>query len=493
MPATQNFLAADLGAESGRVLIGKFDGEKIELQDVHRFSNGPVRILNSLHWDILRLFSEIKSGIQLAVKEFGTNVKSIGIDTWGVDYGLLDKDDVLLSNPYHYRDNRTDEMMEAVFSKVSRREIFELTGIQFMKFNTLFQLFSMSVNNSSILENARTLLMMPDLLNFWLTGVKASEFTDATTTQLYDPRKLTWSRDIFEKLELPISIMSDIIQPGSEVGKVLPFIQEEIGLPSIPVMAPGTHDTASAVAAVPAQIKEYAYISSGTWSLMGAEITEPIINEKSREYNFTNEGGVFGTFRFLKNIMGMWPVQECKRQWSSEGDDYSYEELTRIAAKASPFLSIFNPDHESFLSPGDMPGRIKEFCSSSGQSMPADRGGVIRMILEGLALKYRWTLEKMEETIGYKVKAIHVVGGGCQNNLLNKFTADATGLPVITGPIEATALGNILMQAVGIGSLSSLQDIRTVVGNSFELTTFEPGEKAQWDDAYDKFIQLIEE
>lgn len=492
MAKSQNYLAVDFGAESGRVLVGMFDGKKVTLKDIHRFPNGPVRLINSLHWDVLRLFSEVKQGIQLYVKEYGPQVKSIGIDTWGVDYALLDKQDVLLGNPYHYRDSRTDGMYEEAFNRVPREEIFELTGIQFMKLNTIFQLLSMVVQKSPVLDTAHTLLMMPDLFNFWLTGIKVSEFTDASTSQLFDPRANTWSEPLFKKLGIPFKIMSGIIQPGSVVGHLLQSLQDELGLQKIPVIAPGTHDTASAVAAVPAVEKEYAYISSGTWSLMGAEITKPIINSKSLEYNFTNEGGISNTFRFLKNIMGLWPIQESRRQWALEGTTYSYDELIKMAFEAKPFSAIFNPDDESFLSPGDMPKRIREFCVKTKQNVPQDKGSIVRMALEGLALKYRWTLEKMEEILGYKVKVIHLVGGGCQNKLLNQFTADAIGRPVIAGPIEATALGNILVQAMGNGELASVSEIREVVRNSFELTTFKPGNKEPWDDAYDDLLKLIE-
>lgn len=492
MAKSQNYLAVDFGAESGRVLVGMFDGKKVALKDIHRFANGPVRLINSLHWDVLRLFSEIKHGIQLYVKEHGSDVKSIGIDTWGVDYALLDKHDVLLGNPYHYRDSRTDGMYEEAFKRVPRGKIFELTGIQFMKLNTIFQLLAMVVQKSPILDTAHTLLMMPDLFNFWLTGIKVSEFTDATTTQLYDPRSHTWSKSLFEKLDIPIKIMSQIVQPATVLGTLLQPLQDELGLMKIPVIAPGTHDTASAVAAVPAVEKDYAYISSGTWSLMGAEITEPLINSKSLQYNFTNEGGISNTFRFLKNIMGLWPIQESRRQWALEGSAHSYDELAQMASAAKPFSAIFNPDDESFLSPGDMPKRIREFCVKTKQNVPQDKGSIVRMALEGLALKYRWTLEKMEEILGYKVKVIHLVGGGCQNKLLNQFTADAIGRPVIAGPVEATALGNILVQALGSGELSSLAEIREVVRNSFELTSFKPGNREPWDEVYGKFLKLIE-
>jgi len=486
------FLAFDLGAESGRGVMGFFDGKLLRLEDVHRFPNGPVRILDSLHWDVLRLFSEMKEALRLALQRYGADLQGIGVDTWGVDFALIGRRDELLGNPYHYRDKRTDGMMEEAFRRVSKEEIFERTGIQFMKLNTLYQLLAMVVENSPLLEVAETLLMMPDLFHFWLTGRKVSEFTEATTTQFYDPRAKGWSKPLCEKLGLPYHILTEIIPPGTVIGDLLPSIASETGAGPVPVIAPASHDTGSAVAAVPASTQDYAYISSGTWSLMGVEVTEPIINAQSLALNFTNEGGVCGTFRFLKNIMGLWLVQECRRTWARGGEELSYAQLTEQAAAAKPFVSLIEPDHAAFLSPGDMPAEIRSFCQQTGQSVPEDKGAVIRCCLESLALKYRWTVESLEQIMGQKLSVIHLVGGGTQNRLLSQFTADATGRPAIAGPVEATAIGNILMQALARGYVSSLAQAREVIRNSFEVITYEPQNVAAWDEAYARFLAIKE-
>jgi len=490
--AELKFVAIDFGAESGRGVLGRLDGGKLTLEEAHRFPNGPTRVIDSLHWDALRLYTEMKTALAECVKKHGPDIEGVGVDTWGVDFGLLGRDDVLLGNPYHYRDERTDGMMERAFDLMPKQEIFEHTGIQFIKLNTVYQLLAMTLEESPLLDAAETLLLMPDLFNFLLTGEKVSEFSIATTTQFYDPREGTWSKDVFDRLGLPFDIMPDVIQPGTEVGPLLPWIAEEVGMRDAHVIAPGCHDTASAVAAVPAEGGDYAYISSGTWSLMGNEITEPIINEQSLTHNFTNEGGVCGTFRFLKNIMGLWLVQECRRIWEKDGKAYSYQELADRAAAAEPFGPIVEPDHESFISIGDMPAMIASFCEKTGQRPPQDEGAFVRCALESLALKYRWTLEKLEECCGRRLEAVHIVGGGCQNRLLNQFAADAMKRPVIAGPVEATAAGNVLMQAIGRGHLASIDEAREVVRNSFDVETFEPAAGDAWDETYERYLQIME-
>lgn len=493
MSQTAKFAAIDFGAESGRVVVGLFDGKRIELEEVHRFPNGPVQIVDSLHWDLLRLFAEAKQGLAEAAKRHGAEIEGIGVDTWGVDFGLIGRDHVLLGNPYHYRDSRTDGMMEEAFERVSKEEIFDRTGIQFIKLNTIFQLVAMVQSKSPLLDVAERLLLMPDLFNYLLTGRQVSEFSIATTAQLYDPRQACWSKELCAKLGIPHHIFADVIQPGDEVGDLLPAIAEEVGLPTAKVIAPGCHDTASAVAAVPATGSEHAYISSGTWSLMGAEITDPIINEQALAGNFTNEGGVCGTYRFLKNIMGLWLVQECRRQWAKEGEALSYDRITKLASEAEPFRSIVEPDYEEFMGIGDMPAMLTSFCEKTGQPAPETKGQFVRCALESLALKYRWTLEKVDELRGIKHDPIHVVGGGCQNALLNQFTANATQRPVIAGPVEATATGNVLLQAINRGHLASIQEAREVVRNSFDVETFEPQDAAQWDEAYDRYLRTAEQ
>ena len=497
-----NFLALDLGAESGRAMLGQFDGQRLQLSEVHRFDNGPVRLPSDgtgcrLHWDVLRLWSEIKHGIALAAQKHGNEVSSVGLDTWGVDFGLLDRSGALLGNPYHYRDSRTDGMVDEAFRRVGREEIFERTGIQFMQLNSLYQLLSMAVNESPLLEVAETFLTMPDLFNYWLTGRKACEFSIATTTQCYDPRAGDWARPMLEKAGIPTRIFSEIVPPGTVLGDLLPEVAEEVGTgvstgTSVPVIAPACHDTGSAVAAVPAAGADFAYISSGTWSLMGAELAEPIINADSLAYNFTNEGGVGGTFRFLKNIMGLWLVQESRRTWASQGESLSYGELTQMAAEAEPLRAVVDPDDGDFLKPGDMPARIRAFCERAGQPVPESKGAIVRCALESLALKYRWTLERLEEMLGRRLEPIHIIGGGTQNRLLNQLAADATGRRVVTGPIEATAIGNVLVQMMALGHIGSIKEGRRIVRTSFDVETYEPQGGSEWDDAYGRFLEVTE-
>ena len=487
MTAEANFLAFDLGAESGRAVLGAFDGERLRLSEVHRFPNGPVRILDSLHWDVLRLFQEMKHGLAKAAPH---DLAGIGVDTWGVDWALLDAQGGLVAMPYHYRDRRTEGMMARVFEKVPRHEVFERTGIQFMEINTLYQLYAMSLQRPQVLAAATTFLMMPDLLNYWLTGQKVSEFTDATTTQFYDPREGNWSRALFAKLSLPYHILPPIVQPGTVLGPLVASVREEVGIGEVPVIAPPCHDTGSAVVAVPASSPDFVYISSGTWALQGVEVKAPVITPVALEHNFTNEGGAGGTFRLLKNIVGLWLVQECRREWARQGSDLSYDEITRLAAEAEPFGPLVNPDHPSFMPPGGMPARIQAYCRDSGQSVPQSKGAIVRCALESLALRFRAALEQLEEITGRHLSPIHIVGGGCRNELLNQFAADATGRPVLAGPVEATAMGNIIVQAVARGYLRSLQEGRDLVRRSIDLRTYEPKDTARWDEAYSRFKRL---
>ena len=490
MTQNQVYLAVDLGAESGRVIAGHFDGQRIELETMHRFPNGPVNVGGSLFWNILQLWSSIKTGLGKAAAVYGDRIAGIGLDTWGVDYGLLGADGVLLSNPYHYRDSRTNGMMDVAFQKVSRKEIFERTGIQFMQLNSLFQLVAMVESNASVLGAAETFLNIPDLLNYWLTGRKVSEFSIATTSQCYDPRTGDWAYEMLEKLGIPTHMFGEIVPPGTVLGALLPEVSEETGCPSVPVIAPATHDTGSAVAAVPMDPDNAIYLSSGTWSLMGVETTEPIINATMLEYNLTNEGGVGNTFRLLKNIMGLWLIQECRREWARLGDDYDYGTMVDMASAAPAFGSIVLPGDDSFLAPGDMSPRIQVFCEKTGQSVPQDRGAVLRCALESLALEYRWVAERLDEITGKHLETIHIIGGGSQNELLDQFTADATGRTVVCGPIEATALGNVIVQAQALGHIGSIAEGREVVKNSFDLKTFQPTENASWEKQYSKYLEL---
>jgi rhamnulokinase len=486
------FLAVDLGAESGRVVAGSFDGARMGLEEVHRFPNGPVNVRGHLFWDLLRLWSDIKIGLGKAAERYGDRVAGIGLDTWGVDYGLLAADDSLLGNPYHYRDSRTDGMMEAAFTKVPKAEIFERTGIQFMQLNSLFQLVAMVEAGSPVLDAAQTFLNVPDLLNFWLTGRKVSEFTIATTSQCYDPRAEDWAYGMLEDLGIPTRIFGEIVPPGTVLGSVLDVIREETGLGDVPVIAPATHDTGSAVAAVPMDPENAIYLSSGTWSLMGVEVKQPIINEQMLTYNLTNEGGVDGTFRLLKNIMGLWLVQECRREWHRAGEDYDYGEMVEMAAAAPAFGPLIAPGDDSFLAPGDMTPRIRAFCERTGQTPPQTKGAYLRTALESLALEYRWVAERLDELTGKRLATIHIIGGGSKNELLDQLAADATGRTVVTGPVEATALGNVLVQAIALGHVDAVAAGREVVANSFELKTFEPRETAAWDEAYARYLALRE-
>ena len=490
MAQSRTYLAIDLGAESGRAILGAFDGERLTLSEVHRFANAPVRLLDGLHWDVLRLWNEIKDGLARAVHCDQPPV-SIGLDTWGVDFALLDRQGVLLSNPYHYRDNRTDTMLVEAFQRVPREQIFDHTGIQFMSINTLYQLLSMVVAHSPVLDMADRFLTIPDLFNYWLTGQQTCEFSNATTTQCYNPRQRGWALPLLTAMGIPHHIFPRVIASGTLLGPLHSAVAEETRASHMQVIAPACHDTGSAVAAVPAEGERFAWISSGTWSIMGTNVPEPIINAASLAYNFTNEGGVGGLYRFSKNIQALWLVQESRRTWAANGQSFTYAELTEMAAQAEPFTAIIDPDHTDFLKPGDMPERIRAYCQRTGQHMPDSHGAIVRCALESLALKYRWVLEKIEEMIGYRLEPIHIIGGGTQNRLLNQFTADATGRLVIAGPIEATALGNILMQAVALGDIGSLSDARAIVRQSFTPNVFEPTSSAGWDEAYQRLLVLL--
>jgi rhamnulokinase len=488
--ATKNLLAYDLGAESGRGILGLFDGSRLTLDVVHRFPNGPVRTLDTLHWDVLRLWGEMLAALRKSVADKG-RIDALGVDTWGVDFALLGRGGALLGNPRHYRDPHTEGFPEAAFATVSRRDIYRQTGLQFMRFNSLYQLLAMRRDRSPLLEAAESLLMVPDLFHFYFTGNKVNEFTDVSTSQMYDPTARDWARGLLSSFGLPTSILGPIAPPGTVLGPLRPSVASETGAPAVPVVLPGSHDTASAVAAVPARGESWCYISSGTWSLMGVELPAPLISDKTLEYNFTNEGGVGGTIRLLKNIMGLWLVQECRRSWERAGHGYAYDELTRLAEAAPPFASLVDPDDSSFWLPPNMPAALGDFCRLTGQPVPTEPGAVVRCALESLALRYRWVLERLEGLIGRRIDVIHIVGGGGQNALLNQLTADACDRPVLAGPSEATAIGNVLVQMVGLGAIGSLADGREVVRRSFEVTTYEPRQPQRWGEPYQRFLKLL--
>ncbi|MCA1597022.1 MAG: rhamnulokinase [Chloroflexi bacterium] len=487
-----HYLALDLGAESGRAVLGRLSGGRLGLQEVHRFANRPVLLPDGLHWDILGLYSAIQEGIRCGSAAAGSQpLRGLGIDTWGVDYALLDGSDELLGLPFHYRDHRTDGVMDRVFARVPADRIFAETGIQFMQLNTLFQLAAARERSPAVLDAAETLLFLPDLFHFWLSGEKRCEYTVATTSQLFNPVRREWAADLMGDLSISPRLFKPVTPPGTVLGTLRSAVQEQTGSGGVPVIAPASHDTASAVAAVPASDTNFAYLSSGTWSLMGIELSAPRISAEARQGNFTNEGGVGGTVRFLKNIMGLWLVQECRRSWARAGHDYTYAELAELAAAAPPFTCFVNPDDPAFLAPPDMPRAITSFCERTAQQPPREPGAVVRSCLEGLALTYRRHLHRLEAIAGQPLTTLHIVGGGAQNRLLCQFAANAVARRVVAGPVEATAAGNILVQAMGRGEISSLADLRQVVRRSFEVEEYLPQETDRWLEAFQRFEHVI--
>lgn len=489
--ATHNYLAVDLGAESGRTIVGSLEQDHLSLTETHRFANGPVRLPDGLHWDVLRLWSEIQTGLGISAAKFNRQLDSLGIDTWGVDFGLLDRQGSLLSNPFHYRDERTDGILAEAFRRMPAAQIFAHTGIQFMQINTLYQLLAMSLQKSPLLDAAERFVTIPDLFNYWLSGEITNEFTNATTTQCFDPNLRDWATPVLDALAIPIHLFGPVTDSGTPIGRLLPRVAEETGAGGVRIVLPACHDTGSAVVAVPAQDQDFAWISSGTWSIVGAEVSAPHVDERALQYNFTNEGGVFGTWRLSKNIMGLWLVQECRHAWARQGQEFSYAELTRLAAEAEPFLAVIDPDFEGFLHPGDMPARIQEYCAGTDQPVPQTKGQIVRIALEAIALKYRFVLGRLEELTRKHLAPIHIIGGGTKNRLLNQFAADATCRTVITGPVEATAIGNVLMQAIGLRHLGSLAEARQVVRTSLPPETYEPTETSEWDEAYSRLQKVM--
>jgi len=485
--ASNRYVAVDLGASSGRVILGEVE-TTIRLSEVHRFPNPQILSCGHYQWDLLGLFQEIKKGLSLISDSGIKEVASIGVDTWGVDFGLVGRDDVVLGNPYCYRDARAQGMIDRAARQLPLADIYAMTGIQFMELNSIFQLKSMVDSHHPLLDGAETLLFMPDLFHFLLTGNRCSEYTIASTSQLLNARTRTWAEDLFTALGLPLSLMADIIRPGSFVGELRSEVEEETGLHIDRVVAPASHDTASAVAAVPAEAgSSWAYLSSGTWSLLGVERETPLINEETLERNFTNEGGVDDTIRFLKNATGMWILEECRRQWGAQA---SYQDLLGQAQASPPFESLIFPDDPVFHHPTDMPGAIQSFCSRTGQPVPASHGQFARCILQSLALRYRQILEDIGKLQSRSIEVLHVVGGGSQNELLNQFTADAAGIPVLAGPVEATALGNLMAQAIAAGQLDSFASGRKLIADSFPVRAYYPVDPGPWSDAYARFQGL---
>lgn len=480
------FVAVDLGATAGRIFSGRLAGDRLGIEETYRFPNIPVRIGRSLFWDVLSLWREVKHGISLATSRYG-EVSSVGVDTWGIDFALLGRDGELLGNPHLYRDPRTEGMMERVFQVVPREEVYHRTGIQFMRINSLYHLYYLSLHNRPLLQAADRLLMIPDLFNYWLCGEKVCEFTDATTTQFYNPRMGWWDVELLQRLDIPTHFLAEIVPPGTKLGVVSEALTSELG--RFEVVATASHDTASAVAATPLEGEDSAYISSGTWSLVGAEVPEPVINPTSMEYNFTNEGGVFGTFRLLRDVQGMWLLDECRRIWSAQGREHPPEKIVELASRAEPFRAFIDPDDPRFVSPLNMVEEIAGYLRERGQPGAGGVGEMARIIYESLAFKYRLVLEQLQALTGRKIRRIHVVGGGSKNWLLNQLTADFTGLEVVAGPTEATSIGNLLMQAVAAGLLGTHRQLREVVRNSFPLKVYTPS-GAEVDEAYERFLKV---
>jgi len=482
-------LAFDLGAESGRAVLGRVRAGVLAIEEIHRFPNEPVACGGSLHWDADRLWVEMRRAISMVDSE---PLAGIGVDAWGVDYALLGAGGELIENPYHYRDPRTEGAMEAVFRKVSREEIYRRTGIQFMPINTLYQLFAAKRDRPELVRAARQLVTIPDLFHFWMSGTAVSEFTNATTTQMLDPVKRVWCTDLLEALDLPAHLPAPIVEPGQVIGRLQP---EAAGassrLAGTPVIAPACHDTGSAVAAVSAR-RGTAFLSSGTWSLVGTELDAPLITPDALRLNFTNEGGVCGTTRFLKNVMGLWMLQGCRKAWQQGGKTYEYGELMGLAAQAKAFAHLVDPDDPSFLRPPDMLQAIDRFCRATGQPAPESPGAYTRAVLEGLAFKYRAVIGDIEQLTGTSIRRIRVIGGGSRNRLLNQFTADATGREVLAGPVEATALGNIGLQLVATGEAASVARMRAMIESSFPTEVFEPRETGKWEQPAERFRHYCE-
>jgi len=488
LPHSKPYLAFDFGAESGRAVLAHLQSGILTTEEVHRFQNEPVEYGGSLHWDVPRLWLEVRKS--LACVEH-VELAGIGVDAWGVDYALLGERGELLQNPYHYRDRRTQGIMEEVFRNVRKEEIYGATGIQFMPINTLYQLFAAQRDTPTLVKAAKQLLTIPDLFNYWLTGNAVCEFTNATTTQLVDPFRRSWATDLMQKVGLPPELPAPIVEPGTIIGTLRPSMAQNSSLARTTVIAPACHDTGSAVAAITAR-DGTAFLSSGTWSLIGTELDAPIVTPQALKLNFTNEGGVNGTTRLLKNVMGLWMLQGCRNYWSTKGQSADYRELVELAGREPAFKHLVDPDDECFLRPANMPAAVDDFCRKTNQPAPSSPGAYVRCVMESLALKYRRVLGNLEQLCGKHIEQLRVIGGGSKNRMLNQFTADATGRRVLAGPAEATALGNIAIQILASGEASSLQEVRAIVDRSFPTEVFEPLETEKWEQQTERFEQYCE-
>lgn len=486
---TKRVLAFDFGASSGRAIIGCFDGDKITLEEVHRFSNDPVSVGGTVYWDVLRLFYEIKQGIIKA--KIAGGFDSIGIDTWGVDFGLIDSEGKLMENPVHYRDARTAGLVDEAFKTMPKEKLYGITGIQFMELNTLFQLIALKKYRPWMLERADKMLFMPDLFGYMLTGKMCAEYSIASTSQLIDLDKRMWSKEILDAFGIKESVFAPLVQPGTVLGELSKEICEECGVDPVPVISVCGHDTQSAITSVPCEDGDFAFLSSGTWSLFGTELDKPIVNETSMNINITNEGGFDGSTGFLKNIIGLWLIQESRRQWKREGKEYSYADLEKLALAAEPFKCFIDPDAPEFVPHGNIPERVREFCRKTGQYVPETVGEIMRCIYESLAMKYRLTFEKLRECTERDYPVIHVIGGGTKDGLLCQMTANSCDRTVKAGPIEATVMGNVAVQLMSDGSVKNIGQARKIVADSSELKTFEPKDTDKWAKAYEDFLKII--
>jgi len=485
-----NYLAFDLGAESCRAILGNLDeNNRLQIKLLHRSPNGMINIRGTLQWDVLGMYRELLNGMTAAVAQCGDTTDSIGIDTWAVDFGLFDNQGKLIGNPIAYRDHRRLQVMDEFLSKIPREQLYQLTASQTSYVNTIFELYALSREKSLQLSIAEDLLFMPDIFNYFFTGKKSTEFTLASTSELYNIRTKSWEKEIFAQLGISRNIMQKVVRHGTVIGKVEPEICKETGLNEVPVIAVASHDTASAVAACPLSGDNACYISSGTWSLMGIESKKPIISETAFKHNFTNEGGICGTFRVIKNLTGLWLIQEYRRE-DLKVQEYSYAELSNYGENTASIGSVIDPDAPEFIKPESMSRAIADYCRSHGQPVPESTGQFIRVILESLALSYRYTLFQLEEISGRKITQIHIIGGGSQNEVLCQFTADCTGLPVYAGPVEATAIGNILVQALAMGKIKTHAELRDIVRNSFPATVYQPQHTATWDESYARFLWI---
>lgn len=484
--------AFDLGASNGRLMVCDYDGTELKLEEIHRFPNQPVQIMGHYYWDILRIYQEMKNGMSKSFREGHKAIESLSIDTWGVDFGLISATGELLGNPYSYRDPHTNTSMQELLNKVSKKELFMRTGVEPAPINTIFQLNAVKMNNADLFELAETLLLTPNLLGYLFSGEKANEYTISTTTSLYNIEQRNWDYDLMNKLDFPRKLMADIVSPGTIIGSTLSSINKELQIPPVKVIAGAGHDTACALAALPIKSKNAAFMSCGTWILIGVQVQQPIITEEAFAWGFTNEGTVDGEYRLLKNTMGLWLIQQCKNIWAKEGKRFTYEEEVRLIKKsARSFKSLINPDDPDFFNPENMQNQIRDYCIKTNQQPPESIGEFLRCILESLALKYRWVIEKLEHLIGRRIEVIHMGGGGIQNEFLCQFTANATNRPVVAGPIEASSIGNSLSQLIALGELKNLDEGREVIEKSFSIKKYEPQNQAEWQEAYGRFEKIL--